>query len=145
MQQLSMFDLIRQPPMIRAVDADGPVVKGDPAETLILPHQRMAWDLARIELHPHDGAWMWSASSPVCGSYKVGVKWGRFAETREDAAHYAAKEILRGAERLRATGNDLTGRGITMAQLGQIEAWARAIADDPAAYLTAQQQEATNG
>ena len=131
--QLSMFDMIRPPPIVLCVDPDGPVVRGPAHETLILPHPRMAWHLARIELHPHDDLWMWSASSPCCGSYKVGAKWGRFAACRDDAAHYAAREILSGAERLRASRLGVESAAITVAQLRQIETWAQAIADDPAA------------
>ena len=131
--QLSMFDLIRQPPIVMQVDPDGPVLQGEARETLILPHPRLAWHLARVELHPHDDLWMWGASSPCCGSYKVGAKWGRFAASRDDAAHYAACEILRGADRLRASSLGVESASITAAQLRQIEAWALAIADDPAA------------
>ncbi len=131
--QLSMFDLIRPAPIVLTVDPDGPVVQGPAHETLTLPHPRMAWSLARIELHPHDDLWMWSTSSPCCGSYKVGAKWGRFAACRDDAAHYAACEILRGAERLRVSRLGVESAAITVAQLRQIEAWAQAIADDPAA------------
>lgn len=114
--QLSMFDLIRQPPITMAVDPDGPVVQGQPHETLILPHPRMAWDLARIELHPHGDLWMWAASSPCCGHRKVGAKWGRFAACRDDAAHYAACEILRGAESLRTSRLGIESASITAAQ-----------------------------
>lgn len=76
------------------VDPKGPVIQGDPDITLILPHPRLAWPLARIELHQHDdGRWMWSAS--ICGGgYKVGPKWGRFADTRDDARRLAAAELL---------------------------------------------------
>lgn len=129
-----MFDLIRLPPIIMQVDPDGPVLQGPAQETLILPHPRMAWDLAEIELHPHGDLWMWAASSPCCGSRKVGAKWGRFAACRDDAAHYAACEILRGAERLRASTLGVESACISAAQLRQIETWAQAIADDPAAY-----------
>lgn len=131
-RQPSLLDLMRQPPIARAVDPDGPVVQGDPAETLILPHPRLAWDLARIELHPHEDVWMWSASSPASGHYKVGPKWGRFAACEDDAAHYAAQEILRGCERLRASKLGIESAFITAAHLRQIEVWAQAIADNPA-------------
>lgn len=131
--QLSMFDLIPHPPIVLTFDPDGPVVQGPAHETLILPHLRMAWHLAEIELHPHDDMWMWAASSPCCGHRKVGAKWGRFAACRDDAAHYAACEILRGAERLRASRLGVESAVITAAQLRQIEVWAQAIADDPAA------------
>lgn len=97
MMQLSLLDALRAPPVVRYISPDGPVVQGDPDEALCLPHPRMAWDRARVELHRHtDGLWMWSASWHANGSgsgYKVGPKWGRFAETRDDALHYAVGEI----------------------------------------------------
>lgn len=132
--QLSMFDMLRQPPIARPVDPFGPVIKGAAQETLILPHPRLAWDLAEIELHPHDGLWMWSASSACGSSYKVGIKWGKFAASRDDAAHYAATEILQKAARLRASRLGIESASISQSHLRQIEAWAQAIADDPSAH-----------
>lgn len=132
--QMSLLDMMRAPAIIRPVDGSGHVVQGPVAEVLTLPHPRMAWPLARIELHPHDdGLWMWSASS-AGGGYRVGVKWGKFAETRDDAAHYAARELLDRCAGYRASRHDVASIGITAAQLSQIEAWAQAIADDPGAH-----------
>lgn len=97
MNQLSLFDTLRRPPVRVAVDPDGPVVRGDVNEALVLPHPRMAWDYAEIELHRHDnGLWMWSTSYNADmsgGGYRVGAKWGKFAETRDDALFYACCEI----------------------------------------------------
>lgn len=39
---------------------------------------------------------MWSTGwmcDSAGGSYRVGAKWGKFAETREDALFYAVQEI----------------------------------------------------
>jgi len=95
----------RAPAAPRRIDPDGEVVRGDIMETLILPHPRMAWDYARIELHPHtDGRWMWSTSwsdEQGGGSYRVGPKWGNFAQTRDDALFYACAEMR---DRMRAGG-----------------------------------------
>lgn len=121
-RQLSMLDLWEAKPVsVRLpVDRDGEVVRGEPDETLTLPHPRLAWPLARIELHRHtDGRWMWSAST-AGGGYKVGPKWGRFAETRAGALYHAAQEVIELAEKIR----DPAGAGITAQQLGQIKAWA---------------------
>lgn len=121
-RQLSMLDLWEAKPVaVRLpVDRDGSVLQGEPDETLILPHPRMAWPLARIELHRHaDGRWMWSAST-AGGGYKVGPKWGRFAETRSGALYHAALEIMERADRVR----DPSGASITSQQLAQIKAWA---------------------
>lgn len=97
MQQLGLFDTLHAPPVILPVDRDGPVVQGDVDETLALPHPRLAWNRAEIELHRHDnGLWMWSASwhcDMGGSSYRVGPKWGKFAETRDDALFYAVCEI----------------------------------------------------
>lgn len=92
-EQLELFAFdarVRREP----VDPDGPVLQGPADITLTLPHPKLAWALARIEVHPHkDGRWMWSAS--VCGSgYKVGPKWGRFAPDQQAATRCAADEIL---------------------------------------------------
>lgn len=101
--QLSLFDALHKPPVRRPVDPDGPVVQGKPDEVHRLPHRRLAWALAEIELHRHeDGLWMWSASwhaDNAGGSYRVGEKWGRFAESRDDALYHAVGEIRDGIGR----------------------------------------------
>lgn len=139
--QLSLLDLMRQPAERTPVDPDGSVVQGAVDVTLILPHPHMAWSLARIELHRHaSGRWMWGTG--LCGAgYRVGEKWGRFAATLDDAAHYGAQEILGLARKMK----DAPSHGVTSAQVGQIIAWAQAIADDPAAHLTPAEQEARHG
>lgn len=95
--QLDLFAPVRAPAVVLTVEPDGFVVSGDVDETLTLPHPRYAWDRARIELHRHDnGLWMWSASYNYGNGgsgYRVGPKWGKFAETREDALHYAVAEM----------------------------------------------------
>lgn len=122
--QASLLDLLRSPPVARPVDPDGPVVQGEPDETLTLPHPRMAWPLARIELHRHDdGLWMWSVSSACTSSYKVGPKWGRFAQTRDDALFHAAQELLSAIGRL----SDISGLFISAAQVREIDRWARGL------------------
>lgn len=118
-QQLSMFDFW-QPAAIRLpVDPHGGVIQGEPDETLTLPQKRLAWPLARIELHQnHDGRWMWSASGPS-GGYRVGPKWGRFAETRAGALHHALIEL-----RAACSGDPSPeSMGISAAQLRQLMAW----------------------
>jgi hypothetical protein len=97
MQQLGLFDVIRRPPIKKPVDPYGPVLQSEPDYTFRLKHPRMAWDRAKIEIHRHhDGSWMWSTSrycDNAGGGYRVGEKWGKFAETREDALFYAVTEI----------------------------------------------------
>lgn len=98
--QPSLFDMLRGPMIVRPCDGLGPVVQGEADETLILPHPRLAWDRARIELHRHtDGLWMWSVSlhgdEGAGGGYKVGPKWGRFAESRDDALFFAVQEATK--------------------------------------------------
>lgn len=97
MQQLSLFDTLRTPAIRKPVEPNGRVLQGDPDVVFRLKHPRLAWDRARIELHQHtDGLWMWSASfhcDNFGGGYRVGAKWGRFAQTRDDALFYAASEI----------------------------------------------------
>lgn len=106
--QASLFDLMASPPLLLPVDADGAVVL-QPDETLCLKHPKLAWDLARIELHLDNslcyqwsGCWMWSASfCTECGnghSYRVGPKWGKFARSRDDALFYAVQELRRGLD-----------------------------------------------
>jgi hypothetical protein len=52
---------------------------------------------ASIQLCQHtDGLWMWSSSTYFMGggrTYRVGPKWGRFADTRDEALHAACDEI----------------------------------------------------
>ncbi|RRH72030.1 hypothetical protein [Falsigemmobacter faecalis] len=123
-QQFSMFDLWQPVPVRLPVDPHGTVIQGAPDETLILPHPRMAWPLARIELHRHtDGRWMWSASA-AGSSFKVGPKWGRFAGDRDMALRAAALEILNLAEQV--TSPD--GFCISAAQLLQVKDWAGRLA-----------------
>jgi hypothetical protein len=124
MNQLALFDTLRAPPILRSVDPDGPVVKGEVREVFVLPHPRWPLDRCRIELHPNcDGLWMWSVSfhtdGDSCGSsYRVGEKWGQFALTRDDALHYARKELetklarllspCKSIAKIRAWANSLT-------------------------------------
>lgn len=95
--QLDMFTAMRRPPVRRAVERDGPVVQGDVDEHLFLAHPRMAWNRADIELHRHEnGLWMWSTRYMLAiggGGYRVGEKWGKFAESRDDALFYAGQEL----------------------------------------------------
>ena len=97
MQQLSIFDVLRAPPVRLPVDPDGPVLQKEPDFTYRLEHPRMAWDYAEIEVHQHtNGLWMWSTSYNCDmggGGYRVGEKWGKFAETQGDALYYACVEI----------------------------------------------------
>lgn len=95
--QLDLFDAMHMPPVIVRCDPNGPVVQGDPDVTFAFPHKRMAWNQAEIELHRHDnGLWMWSTSFNFDNrgsSYKVGAKWGKFAESKPDALFYAVREL----------------------------------------------------
>lgn len=102
MQQLSLFDTLRSPAIRKPVEPHGGVVQGEPDAVYRLRHPRLAWDRATIELHQHtDGLWMWSASF-YCdnsgGGYRVGPKWGRFAETRDDACSTPLPKSRRGSK-----------------------------------------------
>jgi hypothetical protein len=95
---LALLAPVPAPAIIRPCDADGAVVRGEVDETLTLPHPRMAWHSARIELHRHDdGLWMWSTSwqddDGSGATYRVGPKWGKFAATRDDALAHASGEL----------------------------------------------------
>lgn len=99
MMQASLFDVLHNPAVILPVDADGPVVQCNPDEVLRFAHPRLASDRARIELHRHDnGLWMWSTGwncNDSGSSYRVGPKWGKFADNRDDALFYAVGELKR--------------------------------------------------
>lgn len=103
MSQLGLFDLLHSPPVIVAVKPNGSVLRWDPDETLTLPHPRMVWDRARIELHRHEnGLWMWSTCwqcDDRGSGYRIGEKWGKFAHSRDDALFYAVREITSRLER----------------------------------------------
>lgn len=126
MQQLSLFDSVRKPPVITTIDPGGRVLQADPDFTFLLPHPRMAWDRARIEIHRHvDGLWMWSTSSQTNDrghSYRVGAKWGKFAESREDALFYACEEMEH-----HLSAND--GQDFVL-----IKNWVAALKDNPRAF-----------
>lgn len=98
MQQLSLFDAARRPPVIVAIEPGGHVLQGEADRSWILRHPRLAWDSARIELHRHtNGLWMWGVDFHIenhGGGYRVGRKWGKFAETIDDALYYAVDELL---------------------------------------------------
>jgi hypothetical protein len=93
----SLLDLMHAPPVVRPVDPDGAVIQGEVDETLTW-YGRRPWIRARIELHRHDdGLWMWAIDWRVSGrgaGYRVGPKWGRFAETRADALFWAVRELV---------------------------------------------------
>lgn len=120
MEQLGLFDVLRKPPVVIPVDRDGQVVQGDVDEHLFLAHPRYAWNRADIELHCHEsGLWMWATGwcdGSGGGGYRVGAKWGKFAETRDDALFYAVRELT----------DRLASRGSPDAAL--IVAWARGLA-----------------
>lgn len=104
MRQPTLFDALRAPPVRLPIEPDGCVIAGEPDETLRLQQARGPWEMARIELHRHtDGLWMWSTTWHTKGGgggYKVGAKWGKFAESRDDALHYAVVEIESCVEKL---------------------------------------------
>ena len=83
MSQLSLFDTLRAPPIIRPVKRHGGVLQGEPRLKFELPHPRCASPAARIEAHPSkDDLWMWSTNYNTgygASGYKVGEKWGQFA------------------------------------------------------------------
>lgn len=128
MQQLGLFDVMRAPAVRIPVDADGPVLNAEiePDFVFRLPHPRMAWDRAEIEIHRHsNGLWMWSTSYSAdwCGhGYRVGAKWGNFAENREDALFYACEELER----------SLQGKETHDVLL--IQKWVLALKDDARAF-----------
>lgn len=126
MQQLGLFDALRRPPIRVSVAANGPVVRDEPDFTFRLKHPRYAWDRAEIEVHRHDdGLWMWSTSfnADMGGNgYRVGAKWGKFAETREDALFYACEELQE-----KVAGRDT-------ADIFLIRKWVAALKDDARAF-----------
>lgn len=102
--QLDLFSAPARPLIILPVDKDGPVIRDrdqiDEILTLQYPQRPRGCAWAEIELHRHtDGLWMWAknCSDNVGngGGYRVGPKWGKFAETREDALAAAKDELRR--------------------------------------------------
>lgn len=126
MEQLCLFDTMRRPPLVKPAQPHGHVLQDEPGHTFRLRHPRMAWDRARIEIHQHhDNTWMWSTSWQ-CESqgscYRVGEKWGKFAETREDALFYAAAEI------------ECRLEGKKSADAALILTWTASLKDNPEAF-----------
>lgn len=128
MQQLGLFDTLRHVPVRLPVQPHGSVLHQsiEPDFAFRLPHPRMAWDRAEIEIHRYeDGKWMWSASflaDSEGSSYRVGPKWGKFAETREDALFFAAEELQGRLARKRS------------ADVTLILKWLDALKDNPEAF-----------
>ncbi len=126
--QLGLFDSLRSPPVRLRVKPHGSVLDAsiDPDFTFRLPHPRMVWDRAEIEVHRHvNGLWMWSASfmaESEGSSYRVGPKWGKFAESREDALFFAVEELE--ARLGRKGGSDAA----------LILKWLQALKDNPEAF-----------
>ena len=123
-EQLSLFGANRPIPALDPVDPHGPVIDGAPDVTLRLPHRRMAWDLAAIQLHEHeDGRWMWAVSCAGSG-YKVGPKWGRFAATQPEAMRFAAAELLDWCDRRQGRTD---GMMISQGEMNAIRAFAEGL------------------
>ena len=95
------LDLFYEPPRLTAalgIDPDGPVCTDDQIdETIKLGDWRTG---LRIELAQHTGKWMWGTSltTPTGGcGYRVGPKWGNFADTKGDAFMHACAELRKNA------------------------------------------------
>lgn len=113
------------------IDANGDVVQGDVDYTFILPSSIQpnasltVWNLAEIEIHRHDdGRWMWGVTHPG-GGYRVGPKWGNFADSAEAALIAGTEELI---ERMNSRSFDGL---ITPAQVKQVIAWANDLRTDP--------------
>ena len=117
MEQLSMLDLFRPPPLMRGVDPDGMVIEGHIHTVLRLPHSKSG-DLARIEVHPYETLWMWATFYQI-GShgngYRVGPKWGQFAESMEDAIFWSVRELQKNmAKQRKSKGRDAIVRWLAL-------------------------------
>lgn len=59
--------------------------------------KEMELALARIQLEPHEGRWMWAVSINSSNGSESGYrplpKWGKFTQTREGALGMAADEL----------------------------------------------------
>ena len=96
--QLSMFPLFRPEVSRGEVDPQGMVVSSRVHTVLRLAHPKEdGKDTARIEIHPHEGRWMWSTAFCIDGQgssgYRVGPRWGKFAASMEDAILWAVQEL----------------------------------------------------
>jgi hypothetical protein len=96
--QLSMFPLLRPEADRAEVDLQGMVVSSRVHTVLRLAHpMEEGKDTARIEIHPHEGRWMWSTAFCIDGhggsGYRVGPRWGKFAASMEDAILWAVHEL----------------------------------------------------
>ncbi len=93
--QLDLFASLEPELRIAPVQPCGPVFsKAEVDELIVLRGRRVSLE---IEL-AHDGErWMFSTSfcGPTGGyGYRVGLKWGRSTSSRDDALHFARKEIM---------------------------------------------------
>lgn len=98
--QLSMFSIFRPEPVRRDPDQHGRgvIASGRVHTVLRLAHPKGdGTDRARIEIHPHEGRWMWATAFSLDGygssAYQVGPGWGKFAASMEDAIFWAVQEL----------------------------------------------------
>jgi hypothetical protein len=130
MMEPSLFDTLRGPPIITAIDCDAPwqPFKEPVAEVLTLPRKKTEWkgcNLCEIKLHPWqlDGetVWMWSTSFATFTGDCYGAGYGinphnrQFAHTRDDALFFAVREVQ----------SQLAGRG--GADVAAITKWVDAL------------------
>lgn len=102
MSQMSLFDALHRPPVVRPVDTSIEFARPEPDTYLFLPHPRLAWHRAEICLHPWGDLWMWSTCWGLDGSgggYAFSPKWGKFADSKDDALFYAIRELREKIER----------------------------------------------
>lgn len=94
MKQLDLFFEPPPAPATRRIDPDGWVCTDDQIfDTIKLGDYRTG---LRIELAKHEGRWMWGTEfhTPTAGcGYRVGPKWGNFADTLRSALMQACDEI----------------------------------------------------
>ncbi len=96
-----------KPPIRKSVDPDGETVPdGEVDEVLQFPGRN--GESCRIQLHRdrESGLWMWAVSvqfpSECHGfgfGHQVGPKWGKFAEDRASALHWAFEQLIEDVER----------------------------------------------
>lgn len=118
MSQFNFLDtLIPAPVRIDLpVDPNGPVIRESAEIAEVLEHCGRDRSHYRIELHPHtDGLWMWATSYQISfqgGGYRVGPKWGKFAEDRAGALYHACEELRDRLHRLDPKSNTAVRSGL---------------------------------
>ena len=111
--EMKQLDLFSQPAAV--INPDGVVCTNDQIwDTIEIGDHRTG---LRIELAKHEDKWMWGTEfhTPTGGcGYRVGPKWGNFADTLRGA-------LVNGCDEIRTRAKQFDGGSKVVQLLGQVD------------------------